>query len=114
MRCAETSAQIGRIGVAEARTRVGTALSLLELAAQVLEGLPEPESALEAGDPELFRYLQAGATARGWLVGQGEEDSLECPAASSAFGDGLRVFGWTEEETTHQFQAALRDWREQP
>lgn len=109
MRRAEAPVEIRRTSIAETRTRVGTALSLLELAAQVLEGLPGPETAIEAGDPELFRYLQAAATARGWLIGQGEEDSLECPGGSSAFGDSLRIFGWTEEETARHFRAAVED-----
>lgn len=94
---------------AEARTRLGTALALLELAAQVLEQLPSPKVALDAGDLELFRYLQAAETALGWLVGHGERDSLELPGPSSALGDGRRIFDWTDEEALRHFQAALED-----
>lgn len=88
---------------------VGTALGLVELAAQVLEKLPAPEAALETRDPALFRYLQAGETAVGWLVGQGEEDSLEVPGISSALGDGQRIYWWSDEETAIQFHAAVED-----
>ena len=42
----------------ETKVRVGTALVLLELVAHMLEELPGPETAIEAGDPELWRYLR--------------------------------------------------------
>lgn len=93
----------------EARTRLGTALALLEVAAQALELLPPPEAALEAGDRELFRYLQAAETALGWVVGQGEGDCLDAPGPESALGDGQRIFDWTDEESLRHFQAALED-----
>lgn len=93
----------------DARTRLGTALALLELAAQILEKLPPPDAAVEAGDPELFRCLQSAETALGWLVGQGEGDSLAVPGPSSALGDGRRIFDWTDEESLRHFQAALQD-----
>lgn len=96
-------------GITEARTHLGTALALLELAAQVLEKLPAPQAGLDAGDPQLFRYLQAAETTLGWLVGQGEEDSLAAPGPASALGDGRRIFDWTDEESLRHFQAALDD-----
>ena len=43
----------------QARIRVGMALSLLELAAQVLDSLRPPEVAFPFRDRELYRYLQA-------------------------------------------------------
>jgi hypothetical protein len=96
----------------EARIRVGTALALIELASQVLDRVLPPEAAFSAGDRELFRYLQAAETARGWLVGHGAGDSVDHPGASSALGDGQRIYEWSEEETERQFQSALEDWSE--
>jgi len=96
----------------EARVRVGTALAVIELAAQVLEELPPPETALPLGDRALYRYLQAAETARGWLVGHEVDDSLEHPGHGSALGDGQRIFGWPEEETERHYQSAYADWSE--
>lgn len=96
----------------EARVRVGTALSLLELAAQVLEELPEPEVALSLGDRALFHYLEAAQTARSWLVGHEAGDGVDRPARGSALGDGQRIYQWSEEETEGHFLAAMRDWSE--
>ncbi|HSL83313.1 MAG TPA: hypothetical protein VLF66_11100 [Thermoanaerobaculia bacterium] len=45
-------------------------------------------------------------------MGQGDEDDLDCPGSTSAFGDGLRIFGWTEEETARHFRTALQGCRE--
>lgn len=98
----------------EARIRVGTALSLLELAAQVLEEVPPPETALPLGDRELFRYLQAAETAESWLVGREEGDSVDHPGRDSALGDGRRIYYWSEDETDRHFESAERDWRERP
>jgi hypothetical protein len=75
-----------------ARIRVGTALALLELAAQVLEELPPPETAFPLGDPELYRYLQAAETARSWLVGHEVGDCVDRPGRASALGDGRRIY----------------------
>ncbi len=97
----------------DARTRVGIALSLLELAAEVLDKVPPPETALSRGDRELYRYLQAAEAAKSWLLGHGSEDGVECPGVDSALGDGLRIFGWDDEETERHFDSALRDWGEQ-
>jgi len=94
------------------RIRVSLALGLVELAAQVLEELPSPEAALAAGERDLFRYLQAGESARGWLVGHEEGASVDRPAPESALGDGLRVLRWSDEETERHFVAALRAWSE--
>lgn len=96
----------------QARVRVGTALAVIELAAQVLEELPPPETALPLGDRALYRNLQAAETARGWLVGHEAGDSLEQPGPSSALGDGQRIYEWSEEETERHFQSALDDWSE--
>jgi len=96
----------------DARNRVGVALALLELAAEVLEKVPAPETALPRGDRERFRYLQAAESARSWLVGHRREDSGEHPGVDSALGDGLRIYGWDEEETERHFASALRDWSE--
>lgn len=93
----------------DARVAVGTALGLIELAAEVLEKLPAPERALEAGDPALLRYLKAAETALAWLVGRHEEDTLASPGSSSALGDGQRIYWWTEEETAAHFRAALEE-----
>lgn len=100
----------GRPTAEDARVRVGTALALLELAAQVLEGLPEPEVALSLGDRELFRYLEAAETAESWLVGHEAGDSVDRPARGSALGDGQRIYQWSEEETERHFLAASQDW----
>jgi hypothetical protein len=96
----------------EARVRVGTALAVIELAAQVLDELPLPEVAFRLDDRELYRYLQAAETARGWLVGHGAGESVDHPGASSALGDGERIYAWSEEETERHFQSALEDWSE--
>jgi hypothetical protein len=98
----------------EARIRVGTALAVIELAAQVLAELPPVDAALRLGDRTLFRYLQAAETAACWLVGQEAGDSLERPGRSSALGDGQRIYEWSEEETERHFQSALDDWSERP
>lgn len=66
------------------------------------------------GDRELYRYLQAAETARGWLVGHEVGDTLERPGRGSALGDGQRIFEWTEEETERHFQSAFDDWSESP
>ena len=96
----------------EARVQVGTALALIELAAQVLDKVPPPESAFATGDRELFRYLQAAETARGWLVGHDPGDGVERPGRNSALGDGQRIYEWSEEETEQHFQVALDDREE--
>ena len=96
----------------DAQVQVGTALALIELASQVLDKVPAPETAFRSGDRELFRYLQAAETARGWLVGHEAGDSVDRPGPSSALGDGHRIFDWSDEETEHHFQNALEDWRE--
>jgi hypothetical protein len=96
----------------EARIRVGTALSVIELAAQVLHELPPVDAALRLGDRTLFRYLQAAETAACWLVGQEAGDSVERPGPSSALGDGQRIYEWSEEETERHFRSALKDWSE--
>ena len=98
----------------EARIRVGTALSVIELAAQVLHELPPVDVAFRLGDRTLYRYLQAAETAACWLVGQEEGDSVERPGPSSALGDGERIYAWSEEETERHFRSALNDWRERP
>ncbi|HUP41843.1 MAG TPA: hypothetical protein VM599_01395 [Thermoanaerobaculia bacterium] len=95
-----------------ARVRAGTALAVLELAGQLLEELPPPEAALALGDRELYRYLQAAETTRGWLVGHEAGDSLDLPGPSSALGDGQRIYEWSEEETERHFLSALQDWSE--
>ena len=93
----------------EARVQVGTALALIELAAQVLEKVPPPETAFATGDRELFRYLQAAETARGWLVGHDPADGVERPGRDSALGDGQRIYEWREEETERHFETAVRE-----
>ncbi len=98
--------------VERARTRVGLALSLVELAGQVLAELPGPDLAFRHGDPELFRYLQAAETMTAWLVGPGPGDSLDCPGPESALGDGIRIFEWGAEEAERHFQSACREWSE--
>lgn len=95
----------------EARVQVGTALAVIELAAQVLDKVPPPETALAAGDRELFRYLQAAETARGWLVGHDPGDSVDRPGRSSALGDGQRIYEWSDEEAERHLQHALEDWK---
>ena len=92
----------------DARIAVGTALGLIELAAQVLEKMPAPERALQTGDPALLRYLQAARTALDWLVGQSEDDTLDSPGSSSALGQIQRIYWWSEEETVAHFRAALQ------
>lgn len=93
---------------ADVRVAAGTALGLLELAAEVLESLPEPGTALEAGDPVQFRYLVAARAARRWLVGRGDGDTLASPGSPSALGDGQRIFSWSAAETALHFREALR------
>lgn len=100
------------VSAEDARVRVGTALSLLELAAQVLENLPPPETAFRLGDRELYRYLEAAETAASWLVGHEPGDSVDRPARGSALGDGQRIYEWSDEETEQHFLAAIRDWSE--
>ncbi|HSL83257.1 MAG TPA: hypothetical protein VLF66_10815 [Thermoanaerobaculia bacterium] len=111
--CGATRAQ-PESPVEHARTRVANALLLVESAARALQALPGPEAALEAGDPELFRYLRSAHTALGWLVGHGKWATAECPGSDSAFGDGLRIFCWSDEQTERHFAAALQDWRKRP
>lgn len=103
---------VAAMSAEEARLRVGTALSLIELAAQVLEHLAPPEVAFPLGDRELFRYLQAAEAAASWLVGHEAADNLERPARGSALGDGKRIYEWGDEETEQHFLAAIRDWSE--
>ena len=108
----EAEPAVAECSAEEARIRVGTALSLIELAAQVLHELPPVDAALRLGDRTLFRYLQAAETAACWLVGQEAGDSVERPGPSSALGDGERIYAWSEEETERHFQSALNDWRD--
>lgn len=96
----------------DARIRVGTALALLELAAQVLEEVPPPDKAFPLGDRELYRYLQAAETARSWLVGHEVGDTVDRPGRGSALGDGQRIYRWSKEETERHFENALREWSE--
>lgn len=96
----------------EARVRVGTALALLELAAQVFEELPPLEVAFRLGDRKLYRYLQAAETAESWLVGLAPHDSVDHPGPGSALGDGQRIYEWDEEETERHFENAIREWSE--
>jgi len=96
----------------DARTRVGTALALLELAAQVLEDLPPPEVAFPLGDRKLFRYLQAAEVAASHLVGRDAGADVDHPARGSTLCDGQRIYEWSEEETEQHFLAAIRDWSE--
>lgn len=96
----------------DARIRVGTALALLEVAAQVFEDLPEPEVAFPRGDRELYRSLQAAETARAWVVGHQAGDGVGRPGRGSALGDGRRIFEWNEAETGRQYESAMRDWSE--
>jgi hypothetical protein len=98
----------------EARVRVGTALAVIELAAQVLHELPQPEAAFSLGERALYRYLQAAETARGWLLGHEAGDSLEQPGRDSSLGDGQRIYKWSAEETDRHFLSALADWSERP
>jgi len=95
-----------------ARVQFGVALSLVELAAQVLQPLPAPELALRRGDRELYRALQGAETVSSWLVGHQEGDSVDHPGRGSALGDGQRIYGWSDEETARQFESALSDWSE--
>ncbi|MFP3941627.1 MAG: hypothetical protein ACLF0P_15120, partial [Thermoanaerobaculia bacterium] len=96
----------------DARIRVGTALALLELAAEVFAELPPPEAALRLGDRELYRYLHAGQRANAWLVGQEPGDALERPNPGSALGEGESIYQWTEAEVERAFTAAVRAWSE--
>lgn len=96
----------------DARIRVGTALALIELAAEVLEELPPPEAALRLADRELYRYLHAGCRAKAWLIGQEAGDILERPGPGSALGEGESIYQWTDEETECAFEAAVRAWSE--
>ena len=95
-----------------ARIRVGTALALIELAAQVLDGVPPPETAFPLDDRELYRYLLIAETANFWLVGQEPDASVDRPGRSSALGAGQRIYEWSAEETERHFENALRDWSE--
>jgi hypothetical protein len=101
-----------RIPAEDARIRAGTAIGLIELAAQVLENVPPPEVALPLGDRALYRYLQAAQAAASCLVGHGAGDGVDRPAPGSALGDGKRIYEWSEEETEEQFLAALGGWSE--
>ena len=111
-----TSCQAGpaspKTDAEEARIRVGTALSLLELAAQVLDSVRPPEAAFPLGDRELYRYLQAAEAARSWLVGHEAGASVDRPARGSVLGDGKRIYEWSEEETERHFLHAIQDWSE--
>lgn len=97
----------------DARIRVGTALALLELAAQVLDELPPIEMAFRLGDRELYRYLQAAETAEAWLVGLDPGDSVDHPGPASSLGDGRRIYEWDDEETERHYQSAARDWSDE-
>lgn len=99
-----------RTAAEDARVRIGTALSLLELAAQVLESVPSPETAFREGDRDLYRYLHAAETARAWLVGHQAGASVDRPGRGSALGDGKRIYDWNQVETERHFLAAVRDW----
>jgi hypothetical protein len=101
-----------RMSTEQVRIRVGTAVSLLELAAQVLEDLPPPEAAFPLGDRELYRHLQAAKAAAAWLVGHEAGAGVVHPARGSALGDGRRIYEWSEDETEQHFLAAIRDWSE--
>jgi len=96
----------------DARIRVGTALALLELAGQILEKAPPPESALPLGDRRLYRYLQAAETARWWLVGQEPGDCVDRPSRESALGGGQRIYRWSDEEAERHFETSLSEWSE--
>lgn len=100
------------VSAEEARVRVGTALALLELAAQVFEEVPRPEAAFAPGDRVLYRYLKAAEAARSWLVGHEIGDCVDHPARGSALGDGQRIYEWNDEELEEDFLAAVRDWSE--
>ncbi len=93
----------------DARTRVGVALSLVELAAQVLEKVPSSERAFHQQDPELFHWFHAAEAMRWWLVGREEGDGVERLGRESALGDGVRIFEWSEEEAERRFRIALDD-----
>lgn len=95
----------------EARIRVGTALAMIELAAQVLEELPPPEAALQLEDRELYRNLLAGEKANHALVGRRGDETLERPGPGSALGEGQRIYEWSDEETARAFEAALAGHR---
>jgi hypothetical protein len=112
MSACEVESEMPNLSTEDARIRVGTALALLELAAQVFEELPPLEVAFRLGDRELYRYLQAAETAESWLVGLDPDDSVDHPGAGSALGDGQRIYRWSEEETERHFENALRDWSE--
>ena len=112
MSACDAGPAVPALTVEETRIRVGTALALLELAAQVLDELPPADTAFPEGDRELYRYLQAAEAAESWLVGLDPGDSVDRPGAGSALGDGRRIYEWSAEETERHFEAALRDWRE--
>ena len=101
-----------RLSTEEAHTLVGTALALLELAGQLLEKAPPPETALPFGDRKLYRYLQAAETARLLLVGQEPGDCLDRPGTDSALGAGQRIYEWSEEQAERHFESAVREWSE--
>lgn len=94
----------------DARTRVGTALSLLELAAEILESVPPPETAFPAGDRDLYRYLRAAAAAKARLVGEEAGDGVDRPARGSALGDGKRIYEWSAEESERHFLEGIHGW----
>lgn len=110
MRTCDADRTESRSAAEDARVRVGTALSLLELAAQVLEKVPPPETAFPLGDRDLYRYLQAAESARSWLVGHEAGASVDTPTRGSALGDGKRIYAWNEEETERHFLDAIHNW----
>lgn len=99
---------------AAARTQVGTALAVLELAATVLAKVPSPDEALRYENRELFRLYSAAQAVRGWLVGQTAEASVEEPERDSVLGDGRRIYHWSPEELERHYRAALADFRDEP
>lgn len=113
MNAAETRSRKPIDTAEEARVQVGTALAVIELAGQILDGLPPPEAAFPLEDRTLYRYLQAAETARGWLVGHEANAGLDHPTPGSALGDGQRIYEWSDEETERHFRTALEDWEEQ-
>jgi hypothetical protein len=99
-------------GPEDARVRVSAALMAAGQAAELLSRVPSPETALRAGDRDLFRFYQAAETALGWLVGHGIADRLDHPAPGSALGDANRILAWTAEEAEAHFNSALQDLQE--
>lgn len=92
-----------------ARVQVSTAITLVELAAEVLAKIPAPEVALRLGHRELFRVYQTAETMKGWLVGHGAAASGKEPEPGSALGDGRRIRSWTLGELDRHYFAALED-----